>query len=359
MILCFFIVLIGIIPLSAQDEFFEPKSTVGGYGELHYNWSKDTDTDQVNKTLDFHRFVLFFGYAWTEEWSFKSELELEHNLVEGGSEKGELELEQAYINYHHSDAFGFQVGVILPSIGLLNENHEPPMFLSVERPDYAKLIIPTTWFGNGIAVYGRFSDFSYKAVVMEGLNGSKFSNEGIRNGRQKGYKTRADELLYNFRLDYTGLHGFTAGYSFSYNDAYVAADSTISTSIFEIHLKYMHYNIHSVFEYGNINYSGSDAGFLVENARGYYFDFGYNVAPFVNYSGQLIPWIRYSDYNTAAQLIRSNRANEKANHFTIWLLGLTIKPISSVVFKAEYGIKTKELGNMETQLFNMGAGYMF
>jgi len=71
------------IGFSQEFDFFEPHTTLGGYGEVHYNYSK-TEDGISKKILDFHRFIVFFGYAWTEEWSFKSELELEHNLVEEG-----------------------------------------------------------------------------------------------------------------------------------------------------------------------------------------------------------------------------------------------------------------------------------
>ena len=183
----------------AQFDVFTPKSSLGGYGELHYNYVKTEDGDGT-KTLDFHRFVLFYSHAWTEKWSFKAEVELEHNFVKDGH--GELELEQAYIDYHYAKEFGFQAGVILPSVGLINEFHEPPLFLSVERPEYNKNIIPTTWFGNGLSVYGIITGFDYKFSVMEGLDASKFSaKSGIRDGRQKGYKANAEDLLYNFSCE--------------------------------------------------------------------------------------------------------------------------------------------------------------
>ena len=81
----------------AQDEYFDPGFTVGGYGEFHYNSAKVGEAD-ASKKMDFHRFIIYYGYNWTEKWSFKSEVELEHNYVKDGN--GELELEQAYINYH-------------------------------------------------------------------------------------------------------------------------------------------------------------------------------------------------------------------------------------------------------------------
>ena len=43
---------------SAQDDFFTPTTTVGGYGELHYNQNV-FDSKKTEKKLDFHRFVLF------------------------------------------------------------------------------------------------------------------------------------------------------------------------------------------------------------------------------------------------------------------------------------------------------------
>ena len=81
---------------NAQFDFFEKKATIGGYGELHYNYKNHND--DISKTLDFHRFVLFFGYSFSEKWSFISEVEIEHNYVNDG--EGELSLEQAYLDYH-------------------------------------------------------------------------------------------------------------------------------------------------------------------------------------------------------------------------------------------------------------------
>ena len=52
----------------AQDEFFEPGYSIGGYGELHYNSSKAGDKDP-SKKMDFHRFIIYYGYNWTEKWS--------------------------------------------------------------------------------------------------------------------------------------------------------------------------------------------------------------------------------------------------------------------------------------------------
>lgn len=336
-----------------NDDFFEPKTTLGGYGELHYN-STSTEGSSPSKTLDFHRFVMFISHSWTEQWSFKAEVELEHNFVKNG--QGELELEQAYINYHHSSLFGLQVGVVLPSVGLLNEYHEPPLFLSVERPDYAKHIIPTTWFGNGLSVYGRLPSISYKLTVMEGLDATKISpSSGIRAGRLKGYKSPADELLYNARIDYIGLPGIKAGLSISSTKAMGNdVDIDIPVNLFEIHAQLEKMNVIAVVEYGNIAYGAGD----LEASSGYYADLGYNLSGILGLKGDLIPWGRISNYNTASATVNGGAEIEE-HLYSKWMTGLTFKPIKEVCFKVDYGVKTNSLSEKETTLINLGAGYQF
>ena len=248
-------------------------------------------------------------------------MELEHNYVKGGN--GELELEQAYVNYH-TDKFGFQAGVVLPSVGLINEFHEPPLFLSVERPEYSKYIIPTTWFGNGFAIYGMANGLSWKAVIHEGLNGdgiaSKWSN-GIRSGRQKGYKANAKELLYNGRIAYTGITGLRVGGSFSTTNALSSDEAVkpIGVSLMEVHGKYDANGIMAVAEFGDISYTNHSA----KSSSGYYIDFGYDISKLLNIKGKLYPWIRITDINPGV-----GHVDEDEKHYSKTMFGLTFKPVS-------------------------------
>lgn len=335
------------MPLSAT----ESRATIGGYGELHYNYSRK-DGQEASKVLDFHRFVVFLGYSFSEKWSFKAEVELEHNFVKSG--QGELELEQAFIDYRGSDLFGFQVGVVLPSVGLINDKHEPPLFLSVERPDYSKYIIPTTWFGNGAAIYGNAGGFDYKLTVMEGLDADGISmSSGIRGARQKGFKADASSLLYNFRVDYTGVLGLLAGGSVSYTRPKTAEGVEIPITIAEAHVKYEANNISAVLELGNISYGEGD----LERSFGYYFDLAYNIGSLFKTKTAIYPWFRYSQYNTAAGTALD--IGDDAHKVTKWLVGVAVKPRPEIVFKAEFGSMKKGVDKTETKVFNIGAGYMF
>jgi hypothetical protein len=339
----------------SQDEiedFFEPKTTIGGYGELHYNYEKAENNDP-KKMLDFHRFVVYVSHAWSEEWSFRSELELEHNLVKDG--QGEFQLEQAFLNYTYASYLSFQAGVLLVGSSFINEYHEPIFFLSVERPEYAKHIIPSTWFGNGVGAYGYYSGFDYRLVILEGLHGSQISpSSGIRNARQKGFKANAEELLYNLRVDYVNISGLRIGGSVLTNNAVVSDSSKNRVNIWEIHARYYSKGIYSTFEYGDISYQTGE----LERSRGYYLDLGYNIGHPLDWGLRLIPWARWTDYNTAAETTKGGYS-EKMYNYQKWLVGVTIFPIKNVVLKADYGIRERLLDGQKTKLFNLGFGYNF
>lgn len=346
------VILILMVKLAAQDDFNIKSTTIGGYGELHYNYSK-TGNATSKAELDFHRFVLFFGHQWNDKWSLKAEVELEHNYVQG-EKFGELELEQAVVEYNYKDYLGFRGGVMLASAGLINETHEPPTFLTVERPDYHNKIIPTTWFGNGVGVFGRYKGFDYVLNIMEGLNPDKISvSKAIRDARMKGFRPNAKGMLINTRISYTGISGLRLGGSYSYNNA-ISNTNNNRITILEFHAKYESNNIILTGEYGVISYSKGD----LQRSEGFYVDLGYNIGGLLKTDFKVIPFISFTDYNTASETL-SGGDSEKANHNTKWIAGLAVKPIDEVVIKLDYAINKTELNNVETKLFNFGIGYMF
>ena len=372
--------------LIIADNFVEYGPTFGGYGEMHYNVESES--------LDFHRFVLFFNNQFDDNWSIKSELELEHNMV-GKSYEGELELEQAFINYH-SDVFGFKGGVILMPTGIINEYHEPPTFLSVERPDYNKYIIPTTWFGNGFQFYGNMGSFHWSVTLFEDMVGEGIGNLGsskyaIRNGRGKGENATTIDWTKNVELGWSGM-GMKVGISMTMNDAPIngAACETdeddlsnttcsgylgsVGVDLNELNFSYNANNFHVVFETATINYDWSNTfvtnwndldglvGYISDDdelvngiaytdgqnsASGMYLDFGYNIGSF--FGTKLVPWIRTSVF--------TNDDDDKTKKTSQSMFGLTYWPTDNVSIKMDMG--TSEKNGTETDVFNIGLGYMF
>ena len=67
---------------------------------------------------------------------FVSRLEVEHAIVEGGEDKGELELEQAYLDFLIDRRFNIRAGQLLVPVGIINERHEPPTFTASSGPSW-------------------------------------------------------------------------------------------------------------------------------------------------------------------------------------------------------------------------------
>ena len=146
---------------SAPKHGISGNTTLGGYGEMHLNKLKNRKPGGTNKDeIDFHRFVLFIGQEFNDRVRFHSELEIEHALVKdtdtdtvaGSTPKpnsGELELEQAYLDFTLSDTLSAKAGLFLVPVGIINETHEPPTFYGVERNPVENKIIPATWWEGG------------------------------------------------------------------------------------------------------------------------------------------------------------------------------------------------------------------
>jgi hypothetical protein len=181
-------------------EFGTGRSDFGGYGELHYN-----NLDSGSQ-IDFHRFVLYFAHEFDDQLRFFSEFELEHSLA-GEGKPGEVELEQAYIEYSFGDGSRVTGGLFLMPIGIINETHEPTTFYGVERNPVESNIIPTTWWEAGAAYGGLIGGggLSYDLAVTSGLKTDGSFN--IRNGRQKVASAVAEDLAYTGRLKYVGDGG--------------------------------------------------------------------------------------------------------------------------------------------------------
>ena len=331
------------------DEFVEDGTTsIGGYGELHY----DMEANDGDGKLDFHRFIFYIKHQFDSQWSMMSEVEVEHNMVYSDGDGGYLAMEQAYLNYSNGN-WGWKGGVLLVPAGITNEYHEPPTFMSVERPEYNKYIIPTTWFDNGFAFYGKNGDFNWNFTMTGDLDGDGIG-KGIRNGRMKGVSSTTASWTKTLQGSWTGMESVKLGGSMTMNDAPVSDDhvnggKAIGVTLTEFNGTYSKNNMYARLEYGMIDYSNNlwddGTGTLVEteSSSGYYLDLGYNIAHMVGCDGDIYVWMRNSSYNK----------DDNDDATDISLFGVTLKPLDNISFKLEMGSKNND------DVMRMGLGYMF
>ena len=103
------------------------KTSIGGYGELHYNNLTSDNSNESKNEMDLHRFVVFFGHQYSDDLRFFSELEVEHSVA-GDDQNGEVEIEQAFIEWDYAENHRAKGGVFLVPTGIINETHEPETF---------------------------------------------------------------------------------------------------------------------------------------------------------------------------------------------------------------------------------------
>src|SRR5690349_24385475 len=198
---------------SAQE-----RTTVGGYGELHYTDSTGTKTPPV---VNLARFVVYLAHTFNERLTFRSELEVEDAKVEGAKPGGEVSLEQAFLDYRLADWLTLRTGLVLAPIGIINETHEPPTFNGVDRPAFDHDVIPTTWRELGVGVVGTLArgaggGIAYRLYLVNGLLAQGFSAAaGIRDGRQEGRQARFVNPSLTGRLEWA-RPGWKIGASFWY-----------------------------------------------------------------------------------------------------------------------------------------------
>lgn len=185
-------------PPAERDE----ATSTFGYGEFNYN--RFRDSERTSKA-DLRRFVFGFGHRFNDRLMFSSEVEIEHAIA-SAEDAGEIEMEQAYLDYRFSDAVNVKGGLFLIPLGILNLTHEPPTYYGVERNEVETRIIPTTWRELGGGVHGMLggSGFAYDAGVTTGFNSGKLDDPatGIRSAHQEGAQADARDLSVYGALNY-------------------------------------------------------------------------------------------------------------------------------------------------------------
>ncbi len=317
---------------------------IGGYGEISY-----TEPDgPIHGTLDIPRFVIFLSHQFSEQWSVKSEVEIEHVKVEPGAPSGEVAVEQVFVDYHHSNAFGMRGGLLLIPCGIINQTHEPTTFMSVARPHIDQEVIPSTWREIGLGIYGDLGELvKYQANITEGMNAAGFASTGIYEGRQEGVRSDPNSPGLSAKLDFLPVLGLRIGASIYYqtNTASSLIDSTnqaitISSplTVVAFDARYDLGNAHFRAEYALDNIGNASDLSLVrgttipQSVSGEYIEGSYNLMPHLWESSdvELLPFVRY-------EMVSRKWSDLAVLKDQTWLIaGVAVKPIDGLIVKLDY-----------------------
>ena len=350
----------------------EPATVLGGYGEINFNFL--TQGDRSRNEADVRRFVLGVTHRFNDKTRLVTELEVEH-AVSSAADKGEVEIEQAYLEHQLNATWGVRAGLFLMPVGLLNEHHEPTAYYGVERNFVETAIIPSTWREGGLQVYATFDNgLALQAGVSTGFHLGKWdaaSTEGSESPLAAVHQELSQAKSHDFSafgaLNWRGLPGLLLGGSYFTGGASQGQQGLpgMTVSLWDVHARWTpgDWDLSALFTSGSI---GNTAAFnrtmvgqttlVPERFEGAYGQAAYHLWASGTYA--LAPFVRYETYNTAAAFadLGAGLTPAKAADQGVWTVGANFNLAPRVVIKADLQRFSQ---NRDNNRVNLGFGWSF
>jgi Phosphate-selective porin O and P len=354
---------LAAIQISAAEE---ERVHFHGYAEVHSN----NDLDQ-QRVLDVHRAVIGLKAQLASSIFFNMELDFEHAFTEP-------ELEFAYVEWALTQNLSWRIGHMLMPMGPLNEFHEPPLFLSVERSQINTQLIPTTWneVGTGFVFSYPEQGLSARAYLVNGLKGSGIiadkGTKGIAEGRAEGEAIHAEDIAGVARLEYAPILSLNLGASAYFGGADQTSDAnqqlTVGLYSADAKFKKMGFQVQSQVAYGAISGSYFEKR-LKSTGRsmfGYLGEVAYFFQDLEGSGSQLAPFVRFENINLDLNPAEIDAPNVGETGITA---GVAFYPIPNLAFKLDvenwtsqnpegYTAQSGVTGNQKT-VINFGFGLMY
>ncbi len=361
----------------------------GGYGEFYFAnpYSNTGDTGAAN-TADFLRFIGYVGYKFSDRIIMNTEIEYEHATTSGNyqGKSGSVSVEFAYLDFLFHRAFNVRTGNLLVPMGFINLMHEPTTFLGTFRPTIENNIIPTTWRELGAGAHGSTGGATYSAYVVNGLNGKKFDDKGVRDGRQKGNQVIWEDVGAVAAIDYatelmSGVMTIGGSAYVGGADHNLIRDSNrvlidVENRIYEAHLELRRrgFAARALVAGSQIDNAEAlsralytnNAGVLTRQVPaeqfGWYVEAGYDVAPHVWSAPAftLKPWVRYEKFNLQHEVpAGTGIAPSPALDGSILTCGIESKPHPNVVLKLDLVFPSNESTGPVSDEIRLGAGFIY
>lgn len=353
----------GFAPAASKVYSAKSGLSIGGYGEVVYeNFQGTLENGTYSpkpNTIDFYRQILYTGYKFNDSIVFNMELEFEHAYAAGSqtvtknssgvvtdvkaNRPGDVELEFAYLDFLFTPALNLRAGMVLVPMGFINEMHEPPTFLGAARPALERSLIPSTWRENGLGIHGELGQgWSYRAYLVAGLDGSKFTKSGLGSGRQQGAKSLAESWALTGRLDWNPVPGATVGASFFSGNSQPGDNlPKMATRLFDFHaeVKWQGWQARALVLRTTVDEAGLPAtGALREigtQQRGHYAEVGYDTLSRISNRQALIPFVRVERLERQAEVAAGVNKDLSLSE-RITTAGVVFKPIPQIAVKADF-----------------------
>ena len=350
-----------------------PQTVLSGYGEVNYNRPRQ---DSSQARTDVRRAVIGIEHRFDPKTKLVTEFEWEH-AVTSTTDKGEVAVEQLYVERELNDGLRTKAGLFLMPAGLLNTSHEPTAFYGVERNFVETAIIPSTWREAGLGLSSTLDNgLSWDLGVTTGFDLTKWdatSADGRQSPlgsiHQEGQLAKSHDLGVHAALNWRGVPGLLVGGSiFSGKASHATANfaaPNARVTLWDLHARYTpgKWDLSTVYARGaisntdvlNLTFVGSPTP-IPSSFDGWYAQATYQAWKTNDYT--LSPFIRYEQFNTARSYAALPAGLDIAAGPTekVTTIGANFRVGEGVVVKADYQ-KFREDASRDR--LNLGMGYAF
>ena len=365
--------VLAAAPTTAPAREGAAATQITSYGEINYTRPR---RDSAATTTDVARFILGFQHRFDERTKVVAEVEVEHAVVSAG-DRGEVAIEQVYVEHRLNDNYGLRAGLFLMPIGLVNQYHEPTAFYGVLRPAIDTSIIPTTLREAGLQLFGEHDNgISWSAGISTGPDLTKWdpadagaAGSPLRAVHQEGQFARSKNLTLFGAADWRGIPGLRLGGGLltgkmAHGTPGFAAPNA-RYLLWDLHAKWTpgQWDLSAVYARGTISGAGelnatfAGAPYLVPKLfDGTFMQAAYKFALAGGYS--IAPFARYERINTGRGfdgVVPGMNVNAYETE-GIATVGANFNLTPAVVLKADFQ-RYKVV--KDSDRFNIGLGYSF
>lgn len=209
---------------AASEIFYSDKPvTFSGYAELAnvFNGGQPRDLSSGDLELYFnqlYRITPFIGVRINKSIFLTAEFGIEH--LEGNGESETHFFPELYMDFIVKKWMSFRAGLQPLNIGYINNNEEPLLFSSVNRPEVERLILPTEWIEAGVTVYGdALNKVNYALGFTNGILAKDFMSASWIRGGTDGQMESFNKWAINAQINYLPVNNVTLSASTYYNES--------------------------------------------------------------------------------------------------------------------------------------------
>jgi len=339
------------------------------------------DFHKTDSVIDAKNMELLAGVHLTDRLMAFAEIEFERTAkTSSGSRQGEVEVEQAWLEYSINEYFNPRAGVILVPFGKYNAEHFEPFRDLTDRPLVMRRVVPATWaeagFGftgsafPGNKIGGLFEDLTidYQLFVINGLT-NELTDTGIRSARGAFGSDSNNNKAIVGRLGITPFQSTEVGFSGYYGD-YDDKDHKING--FDVDWKFTRGSFELLGEYaifdleqGGFESDGTTLapdylrGVYIQTNYHFWFDFLNNTFLGRQFDDPTFTGVfRYDK----VRIDDDGDAGTGANREERLTIGLNYRPVETWVLKLDYQFnRTKnevlERGNNDGLILSVSAAF--